>query len=212
MSLVDLDLVDHKAELPDDVRAFLHEAGRRIEQFQGEGRCPGFVPSNFERVHGALRTLKGGCLTRRFCEWGSGFGVVASLAAMLGFDACGIEIEEELVDAARRLAGDFDLSVQLVHGSFIPRQSATTLATGNGFDWLNTDRDTGLEALGIAPADFDVVFAYPWPDEQHMVASLFEEHAESGAVLLTYHGDEELRLRRKVERRRRGCSRRAAPH
>ena len=47
--------------------------------------------------------------------------------------------------------------------------------------------------------EFDLVFAYPWPDEEEMIAELFADHARTGARLLTYHPDGELRLRRLVE-------------
>ena len=52
-----------------------------------------------------------------FCEWGSGFGVVTCLAAMLEFDASGIEIESDLVDAAEDLSADFGLAVEFMCGS-----------------------------------------------------------------------------------------------
>jgi hypothetical protein len=133
-----------------------------------------------------------------FCEWGSGFGVVACLAAMLDFDACGIEIEGELVDAAQRLADDFGLPVEFIRGSFIPGKSEACLDAGDGFAWLTTHGDSGLEELGLVPADFDVIFAYPWPDEERLIGALFERSGGAGAVLLTYHGGEDFRLRRKA--------------
>ena len=40
----------------------------------------------------------------RFCELGSGFGVVAMLAADLGIVAIGIEIEQVLVDQAKKFS------------------------------------------------------------------------------------------------------------
>src|SRR5262249_11725387 len=109
MPLVDLDVPVGEAELPDDVRAFLRAADRRIERFGRDVRAPGFVPCDFAGAYGVLQAVAAAGLApgNLFCEWGSGFGVVACLAAMLNFDACGIEIEGELVDAARRLADDF---------------------------------------------------------------------------------------------------------
>jgi hypothetical protein len=166
-------------------------------------RIPGFVPSDFARVYSALRNLATGDLTggNLFCEWGSGFGVVACLAAMLDFDACGIEIDGELVQAAHQLAADFDLPVEFVRGSFIPKRSEVDLDTGEGFAWLVTARDDVEDELGLAPDDFDVIFAYPWPDEEQVIEAVFEQHARAGAVLLTYHEGEDLRLRRKVGRK-----------
>jgi hypothetical protein len=203
MPLVDLDLPLDASELPRDVRAFLREAGRRIERFQGDRVIPGFVPSHYEGAYYVLRALAtaapapGGL----FCEWGSGFGVIACLAALLDFDASGIEIEAELVDAARQLAGDFSLPVEFALGSFIPRGGEALADAGDGFSWLTTDEGGAEEELGLAPDDFDVIFAYPWPDEEKFTGHLFERYAAVGSVLVTYHGGEEFRLRRKTGRR-----------
>ena len=115
MSLVDVDLVDVRGVLPADVRCFLREANRRIERFQLTNRIAAFVPSDFGASYYVLKQLAGACAKpgRLVCEWGSSFGVVARLAAMLEFDACGTEIETELVDAAQQLADDFSLPIML---------------------------------------------------------------------------------------------------
>src|SRR5438874_514368 len=127
--------------LPADVLAFLREADRRIERFQRDCHVPGFVPSDFVGAYGILRALAASDLApgNQFCEWGSGFGVIACLAAMLDFDAHGIEIESELVDAARRLAADFDLPVEFICGSFIPRGSAVGRSASVEHAWLSTE-------------------------------------------------------------------------
>ena len=135
-----------------------------------------------------------------FCEWGSGFGVVACLAALLGFDACGIEAEDELVEAARLLADDFGLPVRFACGNFLPTGAAARSAARGGFSWLATGGPSGYDALGLDPEDFGVIYAYPWPDEERLTAAAFDGHARSGAVLATYHGEGAVRLRRKTGR------------
>src|SRR5260370_18358881 len=114
MPLADLDLLISRTPLPSDVRSFLLEAERRIERFHLTCKIPAFVPSEFEFAYNVLQALASAAPTfgGLFCEWGSGFGVVACLAAMLHFDACGIEIDGNLVEAAEHLASDLDLPAQ----------------------------------------------------------------------------------------------------
>jgi hypothetical protein len=196
MSLTDVRLEVGAIPLPADVRAFLNEADRRIEEFQRHAHLPGFVPSDFIQAYSLLHHLSEANLTRGnlFCEWGSGFGVVACLAAMLGFDAVGIEIEADLVDEAEKLADDFGVSVEFIRGSFIP--CGSELPEVGEFCWLTTEEDRTTEELGLGPEDFDVIFAYPWPDEENATEEIFERFARKGAVLATYHGGD-FRLRRK---------------
>jgi len=137
---------------------------------------------------------------KQFCEWGSGFGVVACLAAMLDFDACGIEVEAALVDEARQLADDFGLPVAFAQGSFIPQGAEDRVHTGGVYSWMTTEADYAYEELGLEPRDLDVVFAYPWPDEEGVTAELFDRYAGPGAVLATYHGGSDFRVRRKARR------------
>jgi hypothetical protein len=208
MPLIDLCLPAAPAGVPGEVRSFLREAGRRIRRFQRHARVPGFVPADYEAAYGLLRAVAAAGLTRGnlFCEWGSGFGVVACLAAMLEFDACGIEVEPELVDAARRLADDFGLPVEFARGSFIPPGGEPRAA--GGFAWLTAEADDTHQELGLGADDFDVIFAYPWPDEEGLTGDLFERYASGGALLLTYHGGEDFRLRRKRTTRFRTRARR----
>jgi hypothetical protein len=205
MPLVDVILPVAEETIPADVRAFLAEAERRIDHFQRSARVPAFVPSDFGRVYQVLKTVEKQSLApgRRVCEWGSGFGVVASLAATLEFDAYGIEIERELVDAARQLARDFELPVEFVCGSFIPPGGEHLVESGSTFAWLTPDSGTVYEEIGLDADDFDVVFAYPWPDEEGVIWTLFERYASTGAVLITYHGSDDIRVQRKTQGRSR---------
>ncbi len=210
MPLVDIEISINGSVLPDDVVAFLREADLRVSQFVRNSpvRVTGFVPSDFVAVYHALRAITEANLApgTSLCEWGSGFGVVASLAAMLEFRVCGIEIERDLVDASRRLADDFGLPVQFVHGSFVPPGAeayAEEAHADNSAEhfWLVTDADDAYDELGLDPDDFDVVFAYPWPGEECLIESLFEKYAAEEALLLLYNQYDSVRLRRKVAKR-----------
>ncbi len=198
MPLVDIDISINGSVLPDDGVAFLREADLRVSQFVRDSpiRITGFVPSDFVTVYHALRAITEANLApgTSLCEWGSGFGVVASLAAMLRFKVSGIEIERGLVDASRRLADDFGLPVEFVHGSFVP-SGAEAYADNNR---LVTDPDDAYDKQRLDPDDFDVVFAYPWPGEECLIASLFEKYAAEQALLLTYNQYNSVRLQRKV--------------
>ena len=207
MSLVDIEISINGSVLPDDVVAFLREADLRVSQFVRNSpiRVTGFVPSDFVTVYHALRAITEANLApgTSLCEWGSGFGVVASLAAMLEFDAYGIEIERGFVDASRKLADDFGLPVEFVHGSYVPSGAEAYVeeayADNNAESHsLVTDADDAYDELGLDLDDFDVVFAYPWPGEERLIENLFEKYAAEGTLLLMYNQYNSVRLRRKV--------------
>ena len=206
MALVEIEISNETAVLPNEVAEFLEEADLRIRNYREN--CPsaaaGFVPSQFKKVYHALQTIVEENLAcgTSFCEWGSGFGVVASLAAMLDFTSCGIEIEQDLVEEARRLAEDFSLPVEFVQGSFIPAEAADLAEeayTDNNsvFSWLISDAEEGYKELQCGLDEFDIIFAYPWPGEDYLFTSLFEKYAAEGALLLTYDYPQTVRLLRK---------------
>jgi SAM-dependent methyltransferase len=195
-----LDLDPASIRLPVEVRGFLAEADRRIRRFDRTGRVTAFVPSNFPAAYAVLDYLQESGLARgtTFCEWGCGFGVVAGLAAGLGYAAHAIEIDGDLVAYARELCDDYYRDVTFVQGSFVPREHEERVAAAGEYSWMTTEADDAYDELGLDVADFDVVYAYPWPDEEAVTALLFEKTAGVGAVLVTYHGGDLFRARRKV--------------
>jgi hypothetical protein len=203
--LTEIDLGENWSVLPEDFATFLAKADGRVSQFLNKtAHCyRGFVPSDFVSLYHALRNIKNKSLITGtgFCEWGSGLGVVASLAAMLGLDAVGIEIDRDLVDAADELASDFDIPVEFVNGSFIPQGADRLIdeayADSEGALSLDVHADNTYDELGLEVRDFDLVFAYPWPNDEELTASLFERFAADGAMLLTYDETDAVRLRRK---------------
>jgi hypothetical protein len=144
--------------MPGSAAEFVAEGLRRGRSVD----CFDFVPSDADAVYAALAALPRG----RFCEWGSGMGIVTGLAAMLGFDACGIEIDATLAAASRELLADFELPA--------------TIETGDYFD---------------RRCDADVYFAYSWAAQRPRVEQHFLSVAPDRARLLVCHGAKDVRCK-----------------
>lgn len=193
---------------PDDIQRIVNasraKAKEYIENYKSE--TPGFVPSDPERVYHALRAtgelLANSTNEISFCEWGSGLGTATCLASKLGFNACGIEIEHQLVAASREFANGFQLSAEFAHGSFVPKPERTlsieAFSDNEGrYPWLNNQANAAYKSLGREPDSFDIVFAYPWPGEEYFISRLFFELARPGAILLSYNDRGEMDLSQK---------------
>lgn len=194
------------APLPPPIAAWLAAAQQRIDAFFADPAHVsgmGFIPSDYELVYGALAGFARREVGRlRFCEWGSGFGVVVGLAVLLGMEAYGIEIDGVLCAAARTLLAQRGLAAEIAHGSFVPEDyepsarladldTRTVLGQPDAYDQLSRDLD-----------EFDVVFAYPWPGEEELYLDIFRRYADQGAVLITHSRVEGMRAWRKVAARR----------
>lgn len=205
--LIEIELTIPNTPLPQRVRDLLDDADDRIERFSHEHRdrpVPAFVPSDFVEAYHALGVVEVLSLApgRRFVEWGSGVGVVTCLASMMGMDAIGIEIEPDLVEIAEALAEDHNIEAEFVRGSFVPEggdevleENAYNLA--RDVTWLDTTGESAYDDLGLDPDDFDFIFAYPWPGEEQTIFDLFAEFAGVGAILMTHHGENGMRVQRK---------------
>lgn len=194
-----------EGDVPEAVSAYLEEADRRIDVFfetERNKRIPKFIPSAAEMVFEVIEfvTREELPLGRVFCEWGSGFGVATCLASLLGYEAYGIEIEEELVDTAGALAGDMGIDARFVCSSYLP-EGIDSYAGMGGEDIVREggiEGELGYEGMERDLSDVDIIFVYPWPGEQEFMEKLFEEVAVEGAILIVYYGDEEIRVYRKV--------------
>ena len=158
MNLTEQTLAPTEWPLSGKARDFLSEGRSRFSSVD----CFDFVPSKYELVWRTLDALPRG----RFCEWGSGFGLVTGMAELLGFDAGGIEVDEHLAEASRKLLNDFQLSARIITGSYFE-----------------------------LPCDADVVFVYCWFSKTRMTEEYFAAYAPDDAKLLICYGQNDIRCK-----------------
>lgn len=140
-----------------------------------------FVPADYEVVLESLMPYRdtGGT----FLEWGSATGVISIMADLLGFEACGIELDPELVKTARELAARYGSAAQFVEGSFLP--AGYEWKSGAGDRRLATigEGSSGYRELGRHLDEFDFVFAFPWGGEEPMMLDLMKTYGRPDALL-----------------------------
>jgi hypothetical protein len=156
--LVEQPLIPTDRPLSPEARALIESGRARF----GTVHVFDFVPSDYEQVWRLLDALPRG----RFCEWGSGFGIVTGLAAMLGFDVCGIEVDGRLAEASRQLLAEFGLAPRIDTGDYHACRCAA-----------------------------DVYFVYTWPGRIAAVETLFDETAPPAARLLVGYGQSDIRCK-----------------
>ena len=190
---------------PHNIVEFLSAVDELIEQHRVNSATTfrGFVPSNYPVIYGCLKSIYDSRLVcgDRFCEWGSGVGVVASLAAMVGYESYGIEYDGNLCRVAEGIRAAFDVPVKLVHGSFIPEGVEDLIddafVSYDGELALHTGADRAYDEIGYAIRDFDLIFAYPWPNDIELTYKIFDRCAAQAALLLVYYDDAAIALYRK---------------
>jgi len=182
----------------DEAIAQLEEEVLRRVLALSSGDHGAYVGSGLGAVNRALVRIRAEGLAPGplFCEWGSGVGGVCAVAALNGFSPVGIEIQGELIDAARSMAKDLALPTVFAEGTFLlPGDEALAADTTHTHRTFEHD---AWDALGVTPGDCDIVFAYPWPGEEACVDGVFARHASSGALLLTFHDRDRVLLQRKL--------------
>ena len=168
--------------VPRFVDCFLRDAEARAEEY---GAQPGgglFIPGDCRYAYQILAwLLQTGAMQKKaaFLEWGSGQGMVTILAALLGYEATGVEIDEALVGEARGLAVRYDAPARFVHGTYDPAQ-------------------TGLKVFSARKRA--AVYVYPWPGDEPRCLQLFAETADAGTLLLMCLGPEDIRVYRQKGR------------
>lgn len=167
------------------------------EMWETNGNSPAYalyVSADYMAIFEKLCELRGRVDT--ILEWGSGLGVVTIMANRLGFDAYGIEAEPELVKLAEGLAIKYDARPRFVVGSFIPAEFEEDYQAGEEFGRTLTTATPAYEELDMELRDFDLVYAFPWPDEHGIYRSIMQRHASRNALYMRYDAREGLSLTR----------------
>jgi hypothetical protein len=182
MSVQRVDLSGTPCRIPRHLQILLDESAEDLTDWQGACDPGSFVPADYVLVFDALcemRTWMPRGERPVFLEWGSGLGLVTLMASALGWRASGIEVQPGLVRESLRLARAFDLEATFLEGSFFPGDPAT------------------VPKLAERTAKADVIYVYPWPDQEIEIFDLFDRLAKPGAHLLAYFGIEDIRAFRK---------------
>lgn len=206
MAIREIDLRPSRKPLPSPVREFITAAHAAMDAYDARHQYrekPNFVHCDPEQLYGALDYVTSLDLTvgRVFCEWGSGFGMGVCLAALLGYQAYGIEIDPDVVRFSRELARSSGIDITILETSWFPEGFSSYPATG-GDELL---RPPGYPVDGAAPGhwpryagmdhdtdEIDLFFVYPWPKEHELMLDLFHAVAGHGALLIAYYGDGEI--------------------
>src|SRR5215813_7036963 len=211
MALEAIAMEGPEARVSDQVARLIETCSRGWERFfaDHDDQAPRFVPSMPERVFAVLEEVTTRNLppNRVFCEWGSGFGTATCLAALLGYEAYGLEIDEELVRLSRAIARRLGIPVKMLCTSLFPvgyeassgvngAALVTPASVRDHHDTAETRGPLRYDGMAIAIADIGLFFAYPWPEERELMRQLFEAVARAGALLVVYHTD--IRVFRKV--------------
>lgn len=181
MSVERVEIEIPPARIPHHLEILLDETAGPLSEWQSDNELHTFVPADYVMVFDALMTLRPLMQSRppNFVEWGSGFGICTILAAALGWQATGIEIRPPLVEESRAIAKAFGFDARFLEGSFFPSDQGV------------------VKKLDALCAQAEVIYVYPWPDQEVEIFDLFDRKASPGAWLIAYYGIEDLRVFRK---------------
>jgi len=212
MAINQIDLQLTGIKIPPQVSRYIEAADRMMDDYDDANeykKRPNFVHCDPILVYSAIAyvTELDLPLGRVFCEWGSGFGMSTCIAALLGYEAYGIEIDPDVVAYSRNLARRQNINATILETSYFP--DGFSSYAGSGDDELivppEYSRECGdvlhmprYEGMDRDTDEIDLFFVYPWPKEHEMFQDLFNAVAGDGAVLIAYYGDGEICAYQKV--------------
>lgn len=188
--MIDIEKIDARIERGEIVELLpgmadlFQESGRIWDENENDFHFRDFIAADYERVYQALAVLKDQAET--FLEWGSGLGVIASTAGLLGYEAYGIEIDPKLVRRSQELAEKYDTQAEFSFGSFVPDGYSWTGEFEDEFFRTILDDNDGYGDLDMELRDFDLVYGFPWPGERLFFLDIMKKFGRIGAMFMTY--------------------------
>jgi hypothetical protein len=161
------------------------EANDLWERSQTADGFHAYVSADYDAVFRSLVQLRGKKAVT-FLEWGSGLGVVTIMASCLGFEAYGIENEPELVEHAHAFGKRYAPAARFVCGNFFPSEFEWNPGEGEIEVRTALHGAAAYERMGRKLSDFDLVYAYPWPEEHQLYRNVMRKYGGSESLFLTY--------------------------
>jgi hypothetical protein len=189
---------DPDKKLLAELEPLFAEADDLWERQQARPEFGGYVSADYEAVYDSLAQLQGRVFT--FLEWGSGLGIATIMASRMGFEAYGIESEPVLVEYSENFARQYGPKSRFAEGSFVPDDFVWNPADGDEVNRTIIDAPSAYDELDMDLRDFDLVYAYPWPNEHSLFHSILREFGGPDALLLIYDAREGIELVRVHDR------------
>lgn len=204
MPLTQIDIVIEPQSLPAETRILIDDLNQRCNQFfdtRENVPHPHYQPSSPEALYHALNYIRseGMELGDVFVELGSGLGLGVCVAASMGFEAHGIEIDPVLVDRSKQNLAELSIDAKIHCTSYFPEEFSSYSAHG-GTELLRPPKGTTpyYQELDLNTEDIDIFYVYPWPHEQEFMLELFEAIAAEDALLVAYWGEDDINLYKKT--------------
>jgi len=180
--------------LLEEMRLLWSDADEIWDDCRNKLEFGGFVSADYLEIYNELVQLQGQIVT--VLEWGSGLGVVTIMASRLGFEAYGIEVEPLLVERSQLLAEQYGPDAQFATGSFIPDDYQWNIEPAGNPSRTETDSRAAYDEIDMELRDFDLVYAYPWPDEHGLYLDIVCSCGGEHPLFLSYDAREGALLTR----------------
>lgn len=125
---------------------------------------------------------------RSFIDLGCGDGRNVFIASYLGFDACGVDINPNLIRLCNEHLNQFkeqglDLDCNFSTGNFIPYNLRQKLRKKKQEEHVILAGKDAFKDLDRKLEEMDILFIYPWAEQVPIVFDIFKNYTKKDALL-----------------------------